>query len=84
MAQTKENITDLAVDATSLIKQLAPRTFNYTGPEVNPTKTGLVESEVEAVIPSAIELTEFVQDTINAYLIKVIQELEARITVLEQ
>jgi hypothetical protein len=83
MSETKENITDLAVDAVSIIKQLSPRTFNYTSPEDNDTQVGLVESEVAVVIPIAIESSEFVQDTMNAYMIKAIQELSAKVTALE-
>jgi hypothetical protein len=83
MSETKENITDLAVDAVSIIKQLSPRTFNYTSPEDNDTQVGLVESEVAVVIPIAIESSEFVQDTMNAYMIKAIQELSDKVEALE-
>lgn len=88
----KENITDLET-ATTKLKQLKPRTFDWKKTDKENGVAGFIAQEVETVIPKAVVGTNYENSgdagkAINttallAYAIKTIQELEARITILE-
>ena len=88
----KENITDLET-ATTKLKQLKPRTFDWKKTDKENGVAGFIAQEVEAVIPKAVIGTNYENSgdagkainttAILAYAIKTIQELEARITALE-
>ena len=88
----KENITDLET-ATTKLKQLKPRTFDWKKTDKENGVAGFIAQEVEAVIPKAVIGTNYENSgdagkainvtAILAYAIKTIQELEARIATLE-
>jgi hypothetical protein len=85
----KENITDLE-SATTKLKQLKPRTFDWKKTDKENGVAGFIAQEVETVIPKAVVGTNYENSgdsgkAINttallAYAIKTIQELEARLT----
>ena len=90
----KENV-DYTWDATTRLKQLKPARFNFIA-DANTTVDGFLAHEVQSVVPEAISGTK---DEVDAdgnavmqsidqaklvpLLVKTIQELEARITALE-
>jgi hypothetical protein len=90
----KENVVDLN-DATTRIKQLQPKRFNFiTEPDI--TLDGFLAHEVQSVVPEAISGTHnevdadgnpvyqgIDQSKLVPLLVKTIQELEARIVALE-
>ena len=88
----KENIIDLE-SATTKLKQLKPRTFDWKKTDKENGVAGFIAQEVEAVIPKAVIGTNYENSgdagkainttAILAYAIKTIQELEARIATLE-
>ena len=88
----KENITDLE-SATTKLKQLKPRTFDWKKIDKENGVAGFIAQEVETIIPKAVVGTNYENSgdagkAINttallSYAIKTIQELEARITTLE-
>jgi len=90
----KENV-DYSFDATTRLKQLKPARFNFIA-DADTTVDGFLAHEVQSVVPEAITGTHNeVDDDGNAVmqgidqsklvplLVKTIQELEARITALE-
>ena len=90
----KENV-DYTFDATTRLKQLKPARFNFIS-DADTTVDGFLAHEVQSVVPEAITGTHNeVDDDGNAVmqgidqsklvplLVKTIQELEARITALE-
>ena len=90
----KENV-DYTFDATTRLKQLRPARFNFIA-DADTTVDGFLAHEVQSVVPEAISGTHNeVDDDGNAVmqgidqsklvplLVKTIQELEARITALE-
>ena len=90
----KENV-DYTFDATTRLKQLKPARFNFIT-DADTTVDGFLAHEVQSVVPEAISGTHNeVDDDGNAVyqgidqsklvplLVKTIQELEARITALE-
>ena len=90
----KENV-DYTFDATTRLKQLRPARFNFIA-DADTTVDGFLAHEVQTVVPEAITGTHNeVDDDGNAVmqgidqsklvplLVKTIQELEARITALE-
>lgn len=90
----KENV-DYTFDATTRLKQLKPARFNFIA-DADTTVDGFLAHEVQSVVPEAISGTHNeVDDDGNAVmqgidqsklvplLVKTIQELEARITALE-
>jgi hypothetical protein len=90
----KENVT-ADWDATTRLKQLKPARFNFIA-DADTTVDGFLAHEVQSVVPEAITGTHNeVDDDGNAVmqgidqsklvplLVKTIQELEARITALE-
>ena len=90
----KENVvTDW--DATTRLKQLRPSRFNFIG-ESNRTVDGFLAHEVQDIVPEAIagakdavdadgnpKYQGIDQSKLVPLLVKTIQELEARITTLE-
>ena len=89
----KENV-DYTFDATTRLKQLKPARFNFIG--FSNTVDGFLAHEVSSVIPEAvvgakdavdaddnIEPQAIDQSKLVPLLVKTIQELEARITALE-
>ena len=90
----KENV-DYTFDGTTRLKQLKPARFNFIA-DADTTVDGFLAHEVQSVVPEAITGTHNeVDDDGNAVmqgidqsklvplLVKTIQELEARITALE-
>ncbi len=90
----KENV-DYTFDGTTRLKQLKPARFNFIA-DADTTVDGFIAHEVQSVVPEAISGTHNeVDDDGNAVmqgidqsklvplLVKTIQELEARITALE-
>jgi len=90
----KENV-NYTWDATTRLKQLKPARFNFIA-EPDTTMEGFIAHEVSSIVPEAISgEKDAVDDDGNAVhqgidqsklvplLVKTIQELEARITVLE-
>jgi len=90
----KENVVDIE-DATSRLKQLKPKRFNFIA-ETDKTVDGFLAHEVQSVVPEAIsgekdavdengnpEYQGIDQSKLVPLLVKTIQELEARITELE-
>ena len=90
----KENVVEMA-DATTRLKQLQPKRFNFIA-DANTTVDGFLAHEVASVVPEAITGTHNEVDDDNnpiyqgidqsklvPLLVKTIQELEARITALE-
>ena len=89
----KENITDLG-SATATLKQLQPRTFDWKQASKGTGVAGFVAQEVASVIPKAVVGNDYSEadkntgkaintTSILAYAVKTIQELEARIKILE-
>ena len=90
----KENVvTDW--DATTRLKQLKPSRFNFIA-DADTTVDGFIAHEVQAIVPEAISGTKDAVDAdgnavmqgidqskLVPLLVKTIQELEARITTLE-
>ena len=83
-------------DATTRLKQLKPKRFNFIADETNTLKDGFLAHEVSDIVPEAITGTKdgvdsdgnviaqgIDQSKLVPLLVKTIQELEARITVLE-
>ncbi len=90
----KENVVDIE-DATSRLKQLKPKRFNFIA-EADKTVDGFLAHEVQSVVPEAIsgekdavkedgtpDYQGIDQSKLVPLLVKTIQELEARITELE-
>ena len=90
----KENIVDMS-DATTRLKSLNPKRFNFIA-EPNKTVDGFLAHEVSSIVPEAItgekdDVNEdgsikpqgIDQSKLVPLLVKTIQELEARITALE-
>lgn len=90
----KENVVDIE-DATTRLKQLKPKRFNFIT-DTDKTVDGFLAHEVQSVVPEAIcgEKDAVKEDGTPNYqgidqaklvplLVKTIQELEARITELE-
>ena len=90
----KENIVDIE-DATTKLKQLKPKRFNFIT-DANTTVDGFIAHEVQTVVPEAIsgekdavkedgtpEYQGIDQSKLVPLLVKTIQELETRITELE-
>ncbi len=91
----KENV-NYTFDATSSVKLLKPAKFNYIADDTNTLIEGFLAHEVEEVVPQAIHGTKDDTDedgniipqqidhsALVPLLVKTIQELEARITALE-
>jgi hypothetical protein len=91
----KENVS-YNFDATAQLKQLKPCTFTWINDESNATHQGFLAHEVQDIVPYAVNGTKDAVDedgNIEAQsidksdlvplLVKTIQELEARITALE-
>ena len=90
----KENVTDIT-DATDRLKQLQPKRFNFIA-DADTTVDGFIAHEVSNIVPEAIsgekdavdangnpEYQGIDQSKLVPLLVKTIQELEARITTLE-
>ena len=90
----KENV-DYTFDATTRLKQLRPARFNFIA-DADTTVDGFLAHEVQTVVPEAITGTHnevdddgnpvyqgIDQSKLVPLLVKTIQELEARITALE-
>ena len=90
----KENVVDIE-DATTRLKQLKPKRFNFIT-DTDKTVDGFLAHEVQSVVPEAIcgekdavkedgtpEYQGIDQSKLVPLLVKTIQELEARITELE-
>ncbi len=90
----KENIVEIT-DATTRLKQLKPKRFNFIA-DADTTVDGFIAHEVSSVVPEAIsgekdavdedgnpEYQGIDQSKLVPLLVKTIQELEARITTLE-
>jgi hypothetical protein len=90
----KENV-DYTFDATTRLKQLKPCRFNFIA-DADTTVDGFLAHEVQSVVPEAITGTHNEEDDegnpvmqgidqskLVPLLVKTIQELEARITALE-
>ena len=91
----KENIVDMT-NATTRLKQLKPKRFNWKKQDSGPLYDGFLAHEVSAIVPEAIVGTKDAKDSednpiyqqidhskLVPLLVKTIQELEARITTLE-
>ena len=91
----KENVS-YDFDATTRLKQLKPARFNWISDETNTAVDGFIAHEVTPVVPQAtsgekdavdedgnIEPQQIDQSKLVPLLVKTIQELEARITTLE-
>ena len=92
----KENI-DYSWDATTRLKQLKPARFNFISDASNTLVDGFLAHEVSSIVPEAISGTKDAVDSngdaiyqgidqskLVPLLVKTIQELEARITTLEE
>jgi len=92
----KENV-DYTFDATTRVKKLKPARFNFIVDDTNTLVDGFLAHEVSSVVPEAIkgekdatnadgtpEYQAIDQSKLVPLLVKTIQELEARITALEQ
>ena len=90
----KENVIEMT-DATTRLKQLQPKRFNFIA-DADTTVDGFLAHEVQSVVPEAITGTHnevdadgnpvyqgIDQSKLVPLLVKTIQELEARITALE-
>ena len=90
----KENVVDLT-SATTRLKQLEPKRFNFIA-DADTTVDGFLAHEVQAVVPEAVTGTHnevdddgnpvyqgIDQSKLVPLLVATIQELEARITALE-
>ena len=76
--------------SSTRLKQLKPARFNWIADETNALQDGFLAHEVSSVVPEAItgekdaeEMQQIDQSKLVPLLVKTIQELEARITVLE-
>ena len=91
----KENVVDLT-GATTRLKQLAPKRFNFIADPDDTTVDGFIAHEVQTVVPEAITGTHnevdddgnpvyqgIDQSKLVPLLVATIKELEARITALE-
>ena len=91
----KENV-DYTWDATTRLKQLRPARFNWISDDTNTLQDGFIAHEVSSVVPKAVIGTHNEVDAdgnpvyqsidhsmLVPLLVKTIQELEARITTLE-
>ena len=91
----KENV-NYTFDATTKLKQLKPARFNWIADDTNTLIDGFIAHEVSSVVPEAVSGTKDAVDENNnplyqgidqsklvPLLVKTIQELEARITTLE-
>ncbi len=91
----KENL-EYSFDATTRLKQLKPCRFNWIADENNKTVDGFIAHEVSDIVPEAvvgekdavddegnIKPQGIDQSKLVPLLVKTIQELEARITTLE-
>jgi len=91
----KENV-DYNWDATSRLKQLKPARFNFIIDDTNTLVDGFIAHEVSSIVPEAIsgekdaleedgsiKAQSIDQSKLVPLLVKTIQELEARITTLE-
>ena len=91
----KENV-NYDFDATSRLKQLKPARFNWIIDETNTLVDGFIAHEVSSIVPEAIvgekdaleedgsiKAQSKDQSKLVPLLVKTIQELEARITALE-
>ena len=91
----KENITDIT-DGWNIIKDLRPRKFDWKKdplgdvylPGMGQNASGFIAQEVETVLPGEVHshdggMKGLSQIGIVAYLVKTVQELEARIKTLE-
>ena len=91
----KENVS-YDFDATTQLKQLRPCTFTWINDESNTTHQGFLAHEVQEIVPHAvngikdavdengnIEAQSIDKTDLVPLLVKTIQELEARITALE-
>ena len=85
----KENVTDMT-NATTRLKQLKPKRFNWIVDETNTLVDGFLAHEVQSVVPEAItgekdgdEMQGIDQSKLIPLLVKTIQELEERIATLE-
>ena len=91
----KENVATME-DATTRLKQLQPKRFNYISDESNTVVDGFLAHEVSSIVPEAITgakdevehngdavMQGIDQSKLVPLLVKTIQELEARITALE-
>ena len=91
----KENVVAME-DATTRLKQLQPKRFNFIADSDDTTVDGFLAHEVQSVVPEAVSRTHNEVDDDNnpvyqgidqsklvPLLVKTIQELEARITALE-
>ena len=91
----KENVTDMT-NATTRLKELKPKRFNWIADETNTLVDGFLAHEVSSIVPEAVdgEKDGEIDENGNGYqgidhsklvplLVKTIQELEARIATLE-
>ena len=91
----KENVSDMT-DATSRLKKLKPKRFNFISDETNTLRDGFLAHEVSDVVPEVVTGEKDAVDSdgnpvyqgmdhsrLVPLLVKTIQELEARIAVLE-
>ena len=91
----KENVVAMT-NATTRLKQLQPKQFNFIADDTNTLVDGFLAHEVSAIVPEAISGAKDAVDSDNnpeyqgidqsklvPLLVKTIQELEARITALE-
>ena len=91
----KENVTDMT-NATTRLKQLKPKRFNYISDASNTLVDGFLAHEVSSVVPESVVGSKDAVDSNNdpvwqmmdnaklvPLLVKTIQELEARIATLE-
>ena len=91
----KENVADMT-NATTRLKQLKPKKFNYISDTTNTLYDGFLAHEVATVVPDAVVGSKDAVDSdgdpeyqmmdnskLVPLLVKTIQELEARIATLE-
>jgi len=91
----KENVS-YSFDATTRLKQLKPARFNFKADEDNTLVDGFIAHEVSSIVPEAVTGEKDAtnedgsvnpqgidQSKLVPLLVKTIQELEARITTLE-
>ena len=91
----KENIVDIT-DATDRVKKLKPKRFNFIADKTNTVVDGFLAHEVSSIVPEAITGEKDAVDSdgkiipqgidqskLVPLLVKTVQELEARIAVLE-
>ena len=85
----KENIEDLT-DGITKVKQLQPKKYNWISDETDTLEDGFIAHEVAEVVPEAVvgekdgaDMQSIDQSKLVPLLVKTIQELEARITALE-